>query len=395
MPARILLVVAFISVATCVVIFYGLRLFHTVSVHPVFFVVGKHIQNAKISSTPTPAPTLTESSPPLFAHPSPTPTLSPLPTKSPTPTPLVSPVSKTWNIQSIDAMKETKDAVCNQRDDTWINHWLDKAVELGANYVAISTPYDNPSCGDALSYTRRWVAAIRLHGLHVWHRHMPLAFEGIYNVSKNISINYLPMMASYIENNPDLFEEDDIFSPIPEPQNGGIQGVTYCANNLCQFSSANVFNQWLRDAMTQASDAFHSINKNNIKVGYFGFDGFVAWGDNNPDWEGILEDTTIAQMGNITIDHYPESVHETMDAGLTQLQAKYPTTPIIIGEWGTITGGDTVTQIMTDMTAARNHHVVGFNYWQFGPSGSGEQLIDNNFMSLPGFLAVQSFYRSH
>ncbi len=342
----------------------------------------------------------------LIANSSPTPTVttvqSPISTTTPTPTVsilpiLIQPTTQTsnlgtWQIQSIDAMKDTKDAICGKRSSTWITQWVQKAKELGANYVAISTPYENPSCGDSIAYAKLWVNIIRSQGLHVWHRHMPLAFEGIYSVAKN-KADFLPLIQKYIASNPDLFAPGDIFTPIPEPQNGGIQGVTYCASSICQFTGAADFNVWLRNAMTVSANAFSSIGIKNIKIGYFGFDGFTAWGDNNPDWHGILEDATIKQMGNITIDHYPELVHETMDQGLTELQSRYPNIPIVIGEWGTVTGGNTVQQIQDDMGAAKKHGVVGFNYWQFGPEGSGEQLIDNNFNNLPGFAAVQSFYK--
>lgn len=297
-----------------------------------------------------------------------------------------------WTIQSVDAMKDTKDAVCSPRSLDWINKWLDKAIELGANYVAISTPYDDPSCGSSVNYTNTWVQAIRSHGLHVWHRHMPLAFEGIYNTTKT-KASFLDMISSYIISHPNFFASGDIFTPIPEPQNGGIHGVTSCPQGICEFDSAKDFNSWLRDAMTISCKAFQAIGKNGVKVGYFGFDGFVAWGDNNPDWHGILEDATVSQMGNITIDHYPEVVGETMDQGLTALQNKYPRIPIVIGEWGTITGGDTVSQVLSDMTAAKNHHVIGFNYWQFGPSGAGEQLINDDFSNRISFTSVERFYK--
>ena len=298
----------------------------------------------------------------------------------------------TWLIESIDAMKDTKDAVCSQRASSWITRWVKKAKELGANYVAISTPYENPSCGDSYVYTKKWIKIIRSQGLRVWHRHMPLAFEGIYATAKSQK-DFLTLIYHYITENPDLFASGDIFTPIPEPQNGGIQGITYCASSVCQFSSASSFNQWLRSAMTTSVHAFNAAGITNIKIGYFGFDGFVAWGDNNPDWHGILEDATIKQMGNITIDHYPELVGDTMDNDLTELQTRYPGVPIIIGEWGTVTGGDVVQQVEDDMGAAKKHGVVGFNYWQFGPSGVGEPLINTDFSNRLQFATVQSFYK--
>ncbi|MDO8583522.1 MAG: hypothetical protein Q7R51_03245 [bacterium] len=325
-----------------------------------------------------------------------TPIVTPAPITTPAPTPIITPTPaavKTWAIQSIDAMKDTKDTICGQRSDIWINQFVGKAVELGANYVAISTPYDSPSCGNSTDYARRWVQAIRARGLNVWHRHMPLSFEGIYSVTKNNSSDYLNMISNYIKSNPDLFQPGDIFTPIPEPQNGGISGVTYCAAGVCQFSSKESFNLWLRNAMTISNNAFQSIGKTGMKIGYFGFDGFVAWGDNNPDWHGILEDSTIAQMGNITIDHYPELIGDAMANDLNELKALYPNIPIIIGEWGTVTGQDVQNQVRTTMAAAKNAGVQGFNYWQFGPGGAGEQLINSDFANRIQFKDVQNFFK--
>jgi hypothetical protein len=321
--------------------------------------------------------------------PTPTPNLTPSPIKSgPTPT-----IENSWAIQSVDAMKVTKDAVCYQRSDAWINKWASKAAELGANYVAISTPYDNPTCGNAVSYTKHWITAIRAHHLKVWHRQMPLAFEGIYNTPKSNSNTFTTMITDYIKAHPEEYQNGDIFTPIPEPQNGGIRGVTYCPQNICEFPSKEAFNKWLRDAMTASKTTFHSLGKDGIKIGYFGFDGFVAWGDNNPDWNGILEDATIKQMGNITIDHYPELVGDTMKNDLEELKRRYPGVPIIIGEWGAVTGGNVEQHIQNTMEAAKQPIVKGFNYWQFGPTGATEQLINDDFSNKIQFKDVQNFYK--
>ncbi len=350
----------------------------------------------RLSPTPTAQPT-TSLSPTITTIPTvtPTPTRVPIPTPTaivpPTPTGVL---HQPWNIQSVSSMKETKDRVCNQRSASFIQQWVNEAANLGVNYIAVETPYDNPSCGNAVAYTTAWVQAIHARGLHVWHRHMPLAFEGIYNTPKNPSIDYLQLISSYIRANPTLFQDGDIFTPIPEPQNGGIQGITYCSNSICIFPSAAGFNQWLRSAMTTSAGAFQQIGLGGrIKIGYFGFDGFVTWGDNNPDWHGILEDATIAQMGNITIDHYPELVGDTMANDLNELQARYPTTPIIIGEWGTVTGGNTVQQVQDSMGAARRTNIVGFNYWHMGVGGN-EGLINEDFSHNPQYATVQSFFRS-
>ncbi|MEK7150923.1 MAG: hypothetical protein AAB783_01855 [Patescibacteria group bacterium] len=337
--------------------------------------------------TPPPAPL------PVPPAPIPPPIVAPVP---PTPVPpVVVPPTTTnaaWAIRSVSSMKETKDKICGQDQPLFINAWVGKAVEIGANYIAVETPYDNPACGNSLAYTKVWSDAIHARGLSVWHRHMPLAFEGIYNTPKNNSNNYIQLISNYIKANPTVFKAGDIFTPIPEPQNGGIAGVTYCPQNICMFPNAAAFNKWLRDAITASESAFASIGLGGkMKIGYYGFDGFVAWGDNNPDWNGILEDATVSAMGNITIDHYPEIVGDTMENDLNELQTKYPNTPIVIGEWGTITGGDVVSQVQKSMQAAIRKNVIGFNYWHMGMGGN-ESLINDGMINKLAFSAVKSLF---
>jgi hypothetical protein len=96
-------------------------------------------------------------------------------------------------------------------------------------------------------------------------------------------------------------------------------------------------------------------------------------------------------MGNITIDHYPEAVGDTMDNDLNELQAKYPSTPIIIGEWGTITPDNLEQQVLNSMQAAKRPNVVGFNYWHLGMGGN-EALINDDFSQRIQYDEVQSFF---
>jgi hypothetical protein len=313
---------------------------------------------------------------------------SPIPTSAPQ---VNQPNGQTWTIQSVSSMKETKDKICGQDDQAYIEKWVDKAKELGANYVAVETPYDNPSCGNSVEYTKKWIDVIRSRGLKVWHRHMFTAFEGIYGAQKTRD-DYLSKTAQYIKDHPNFFKAGDIFTPQPEPQNGGIQGFTGCDQGVCQYASIADFNKWLRDAIDVSNQAFSQIGLGGqMKVGYYGFDGFVTWGSNNPDWHGILEDATVQKMGNITIDHYPELIGQTMEQGLNELQAKYPNTPIVIGEWGSAGSGDVQNQVNNSMGAAKRPNIIGFNYWHLGMGGN-EALINSDFTNRPQFKDVQDFY---
>lgn len=296
----------------------------------------------------------------------------------------------TWSIRSVSSMKETKDKVCNPDSPQFVEAWMTRAKQLGVNYVSIETPYDNPPCGDSIAYTNLWIKAARKNGLLVWHRHAPLAFEGIYGVNKT-SGDYIDQISTYIKTHPEFFAPGDIFTPIPEPQNGGIVGINACSG-ICQFYGAVDFNNWLIKAINSSRDAFAQINlKDQIKIGYYGFDGFIAWGDHNPDWQGILDESTVLAMGNITIDHYPQLVGETMLEGLEQLQSKYPGVPIVIGEWGAVLPDDPQKQINDAMSAAQKTGVVGFNYWHLGMGGN-EALINSDFSKKPQYELVKRFF---
>jgi hypothetical protein len=343
----------------------------------------------KVDAEPTiPTPTAQPTK-----EPTPQPTAKPTAQPTQTPTPTTPPVtSGSWEIQSVSSMKESKDRICGQRNQDFINRWVAKAKELGVNYVAVETPYDSPACGSSVDYTNKWISAIRANGLRVWHRHMPLAFEGIYDTPKQKG-DYFNMITSYIKNNRDMFREGDIFTPIPEPQNGGISGISHCAFGVCVFDSREQFNKWLRDAIDVSESAFREIGLGGkMKIGYYGFDGFIAWGSNNPDWNGILEDATIQKMGNLAIDHYPELIGQTMDQGLREVMERYPGVPIILSEWGSAGSGNVEQQVLNSMGAAKRPGVVGFNYWHMGMGGN-EALINEDFSHRPQFDEVQSFFK--
>jgi hypothetical protein len=72
---------------------------------------------------------------------------------------------------------------------------------------------------------------------------------------------------------------------------------------------------------------------------------------------------------------------------------RYPNIPIVIGEWGTVTGGDVNSQVLNSMAAAKRPNVIGFNYWHFG-AGGNEALINEDFSHNQQYSTVQSFFKS-
>ena len=282
-----------------------------------------------------------------------------------------------FTIKSVDVMKQTQDSVCNPPSDGFISSQIKFAKELGATHVAISTPYDDPECGSSISLTERYVSAIRLNGLNVWFRQKPLAFEGFYNTPKTTDYNLiLDIIGNYILSHRELYMPGDIISPVPEPQNGGIRGVN-CFDDNCLFEKADVFNDWLVLAITETTHALENIGlKDQIKVGYFGFDGFIAWGDRNPNWDGILDPETITASGSaIAIDHYFPADADPMDEFRKIRTIFGNDAEICLSEWGSINNEPTE-RIETVLLAALRNDMSCINWWHLGPGGTGEQLLD-------------------
>jgi hypothetical protein len=303
-------------------------------------------------------------------------------------------------------MKVTQDVLQNPLTPQQIETWVSEAAKFHLTHIAISVPYDSVPGTDADRYAQAWIDTIRRHGLCVWHRRKPLAWEGMGVKKAQRPDMYLPFIAEYIRNHKDYFAECDIFTPIPEPQNGGIEGINTCYQNVCQFKkttdwhAAAPFNQWLREAISVSRAAFAQIGLNTVKIGYYGFDGYIAAGIANPDWNGIIEDETIAAMGNIiTIDHYQYATCTRMADDLTQIETRYPGVKIVIGEWGTIPNigncpnfrDDPVAEVSETMTAFERPSVIGVNYWH-GGWGGREALWDAQFRHSGHYDAVFAFF---
>jgi len=299
-------------------------------------------------------------------------------------------------IQSVDVMKYSKDAVCGPPSAATINTMTDRIASTGANFIAISTPYDDPACGSAMNLTNAWVASARAKKLHVWFRHMGLSFEGIYDVTKTKDLAaYTQQIVNYIYANPNQFQDGDIFTPTPEPDSAGIYGVTYCPT-ICQFSSAAEYNSWIQSTQAAVKAAFAKLGK-NVKVGYYGHSGYIVWGENNPDWtgKGFLTQATVDSMdGVIAMDSYPETYGSNIGNSLDGAHARWPNAQLVIGEWGTISATSDavrVQEVNNTMSAVERPYVNGINYWNLGPSGN-EGLLDANLNPIPSFQAVTNYY---
>jgi len=316
--------------------------------------------------------------------------------------------TRAWNVRSIDTMHLTRDYACWPESASFMASIAASVKAMGANYASVATAYDAAdnyhSCNatNPTGYERAWVQALRTQGLRVWFRQTWFNWEGSYGAPKltanttpaiqlgtaaevlagTDTTSYLAKTYRFILSHPYLFADWDIFTPEPEPQNGGIQqSWGHYDPAMTQFHDWPRTNQWLRDSMTVDTAAFAKLGI-RVTVG--------AWGlpCSNYQWNGAnnIEATTIAQMGPYVTDCYFHDVSQVV-AGLQVIRDTYHTS-VIVGEWGNVWNIDTTPQAtaneVTQMLTAAHAlpWVTGFNYWQIYGGGGSESLVDPDTLQL-------------
>ena len=309
------------------------------------------------------------------------------------------PGSSTWRIQSLDIMKVTKDNVQGQSSDAYMANLMAAVKPFNPTHIGVAIPYEDPSSYPGTTpqagYAARWASAIRAAGRNIFWRQMPLEWEGIYSKPKNTTrgvgtaagvlagtetTTYLAQMYQYIQAHPDQYRPGDILCPIPEPENGGINGVVGGATGG-QFTDANLFRRWLRDAITVTNAALDLIGlRGQVAVGFFGTSGFLVYGNvSNP--KGFLDERTLDAMGVLGMDDYPNPA-SGMATDLASYEALYGPFPLMLTEWGTInetTDAARLTAMQTVLDTLKSKpYFYGLNYWTIigGAGNANEQVLD-------------------
>lgn len=287
-----------------------------------------------------------------------------------------------WQIRSIDTVKYSRDLAESKINDDSFNQVIESQIsdisKTGANYVAIGTPYD----AKFLPFLKKWVAAVRRNGLKVWFRGNFSGWEGWFNYQKIDRMTHLKMVEGFILNNPDLFEDGDIFTPCPECENGGA-GDPRKTNDVAGFRA------FLIDEYVRSRQAFSKINK-KVGVGYFSMNYDVAF--------LIMDKQTTKALGNIvTIDHYvatPQKLVADIDSISQKSGGK-----VVLGEFGV-----PIPDIHGKMSEAeqaewiekalsllsQNDNVVGINYWV--SVGGSTNLWDEKGTPTKGALILTKFF---
>jgi len=311
---------------------------------------------------------------------------------------------------SIDVMKYSQDYVCERWDEVQIGKMVTLVKEAGATHLAVSSPLDAVICPDgrmvnSVNLTKLWVSKARKENLKIWFRMKHSSMEGFYGTPRNLDPQFhILVHQEFIAKNPSLFQSGDIYTVNPEPENAGIEGINCFPSQQCLFKGRDLqetvtsFNQWVVDAVLATQKTFATIGLGKrVRVGYFGFNGFISWGDRNPKWDGILSPQTIFKTGNIVVfDHFFPSETDPKNEYKKIRNHFNNSTALCVGEWGA-TKGQSADYVEEVLKAAYKNGIRCFNYWQLGPHGieslttmEGSNLIPNDY-----YEVVKNFYTSH
>ena len=268
-----------------------------------------------------------------------------------------------WEIESVDAMKYSRDVAREKLSDKAYDVIIENQVKViadsGATHIAIGTPYD----AEFLPFLKRWVEAARRHNLNVWFRGNWSGWEGWFEYPKISRTQHIAKTKEFILKNRSLFKDGDVFVACPECENGGPGDPR---NN----GDLKGHRDFLIDEHEMMEDAFNEIGK-DVMFNINSMNGDVA--------RLVMDKETTKSLGGIiAIDHYVKTKEKLVN-DIKQL-ASDGEAKIVLAEFGApipdIHGNLNETAQAKWIYEALNEvaklpEVVGVNYWVgFGGSTS-------------------------
>lgn len=288
-------------------------------------------------------------------------------------------------IKSIDTMKYSRDLAREKADDFEFDKTISRQVfniaQTGATHIAIGTPYDK----EFIPFLGKWVAEARKNKLKVWFRGNLSGWERWFDYPAIDPQTHVRMVGEFIQENPDLFENGDIFTPCSECENGG-------PGDPRQTGDTVGFRKFLTLEYSVSKKAFEDINK-KVETGYFSMNYDVA--------KLIMDEATTKSLGGIVaIDHYVASpIRLSEDARSLALQSKGK---IVFGELGApvadingkMTEGEQADWIDQALASLNNNlDVIGINYWV--SVGGTTEIWDENGNPKKAVEIIRRFYLTH
>jgi hypothetical protein len=276
-----------------------------------------------------------------------------------------------WESECIDTMKYSRDTARAwdnrpEKLNQEINLQIEAIKNMGANCVSLATPYDD----QFIPFLKKWLRVARQNNLKIWFRGNFSGWEKWFDYPKLASRDeHVQKTYSYIVNNPDLFQDGDIFTPAPEAENG-IFGDPRTGDD-----KRSAFNEFIKKSYSTCVNAFSQIGK-NVTCGLYSTNYDVARDSFDPE--------TVKQIGNtITIDHYISDAKK-YDADIFNIHEKY-NAKVAIGEFGApipdlngSMGDDSQSKYVGELLLAIYKHrdfIPALNYWTL--RGGSTQIIDD------------------
>lgn len=290
-----------------------------------------------------------------------------------------------WKYQCIDTMKTSRDKAVAWRDredlTTHIQTEVTAIKEMGANCVALGTPYD----AEFLPYLTLWVEEARKQDLHIWFRGNFSEWEGWFNYPKGMTADELfEKTEDFIVSNSALFQDGDIFTAAPEAENGG-------PFNQVEIDEHEIYREFLIKSYDVSDQAFQEIGK-DVVLNWFSMNGGLA--------RRMMDQKTVDALDKtVTIDHYirtSQEMGEFVDYFNDVFGAQ-----VVIGEFGApipeINGSmtdqeqaDFIEELLQELYIRRNK-VDGINYWILYDGSTA--ILDQNLMRKPVFDVIEKYFK--
>lgn len=260
-----------------------------------------------------------------------------------------------WELQAIDTVKDSRDRARERATDERFLSTIDMQVKLisetGATHLAIGTPYDE----EFYPFMKKWVDSARRHNLKLWFRGNFSGWENWFDYATITEAEHKQKLSKFLDDNHDLFEEGDIFTPCAECENGAI-------GDPRNTGRVDEYRQFLIDEYKIAKEKLR-ITGNDVASNYFPMNGDVA--------RLIMDkETTRALGGIVVIDHYVRSPAQLAED--VRYIAERSGGKIVLGEIGApipdIHGDytdDQQAQWLKEslLELAKIESVIGVNYW--------------------------------
>lgn len=234
-------------------------------------------------------------------------------------------------ISAIDTMKESRDTETRPLSDAAIADDVNLAASLNPNYITVDTHFEYPD------YMARWVAAIRATGRHVWFRIHPNQW-GDNNGTTGIMTpaQYESAERAFLQANLALFQPGDILDPCPEPENGTYWLATYGSGWTANAPNpaTQEYNAFIRATSDIADSVLQGAGIYGVITTVRSTNSFFA---THP---GPLEAATVARLGRVTVDSYPDQnltdPAQAAAARVSEYRAIYAAwgVPVVVGEMG-------------------------------------------------------------